>query len=141
MTMTAPKPRILIVEDDSNDRELLMRQIQKAGLDTQVKTVDDGQHALAFLLSNSEDLVAMFLDLHLPGLSGLEILEEVRTHASLKALPVVVMTSSNHPDDLEKCRRLGVASYVQKPVTFASFSKAIADTFHPKRSAAGAARK
>jgi CheY-like chemotaxis protein len=131
--MAVPKTRILIVEDDSSDLELLMRQIQKAGLDAQVKAVENGTNALAFLLSNSEDLVAMFLDLHLPGLSGLEILEKVRTYHSLKALPVVVMTSSNHPDDLEKCRRLGVASYVQKPVTFASFSKAIADTFHPSR--------
>ena len=128
--MTLPKTRILIVEDNCDDRELLMRQIQKAGLDAQVKAVDDGQHALSFLLSNSEDLVAVFLDLHLPGLSGLEILEKVRTHNRLKALPIVVMTSSNHPDDLKECRRLGVASYVQKPVTFASFSKAIADTFH-----------
>jgi len=131
------KTRILIVEDNSDDEILLMRQLEKAGLASKVQVIDDGQRALSYLFSDAHDLVAVFLDLHLPGLGGLQILERIRGHERLKLLPVVVMTSSNHPEEIERCHRLGVAGFVQKPVTFSSFSKAIADTFHRPRSDSG----
>ena len=128
-----PTTRILIVEDNPSDEELLLRQLKKAGFASQVRVIANGAEALSFLQKASDDLVAVFLDLHLPALNGLDILEKVRADARLKALPVVVMTSSNHPDEIEKCHRLGVSGYVQKPVTLTSFSKAIADVFHKPR--------
>ena len=127
------KTRILIVEDNSADEELLMRQIKKAGLDSQVHVIDNGLKALDYLASESRDLIAMFLDLHLPGIGGLELLAQARSFEHLRTLPVIVMTSSHDPADLALCRNFGVTSYVKKPVTFASFSKAIADTFHVPR--------
>ncbi len=125
------KPRILIVEDNPDDGELLMRQIKKAQLAEQVKVINDGRAAMEFLADSlSKHLVAMFLDLKLPSMSGLDLLAQVRSYEHVRHLPVIVMTSSNSLDDLRKCRELGVLSYVQKPVTFTAFTKAIADTFH-----------
>jgi len=129
--MESPKTRILIVEDNPDDGALLMRQLHKAKLGEQIKLIGDGRQALDFLaLAEADHLIAMFLDLKLPGLSGLSLLEKIRADERRKHLPVIVMTSSNSPDDLHECRVLGVSNYVQKPVTFTAFSKAVADTFH-----------
>ena len=129
------KPRILIVEDNPEDGELLMRQLRKARMGEQVKVIRDGSQAMQFLTdgrSQAEHLVAMFLDLQLPSMNGLALLEKVRGQEHVRNLPVIVMTSTNSPGDLDKCRALEVSSYVQKPVTFSAFTKAIADTFHSR---------
>jgi|SRR6202050_5958493 len=129
--MDLPKTRILIVEDNADDEALLLHQINKAQFAEQVKVIRDGLEALNFLmLSEAEHLVALFLDLKLPSLNGLLLLEKVRAHERVRNLPVIVMTSSNSPEDLSRCAALGVSSFVQKPVSFTAFSKAIADTFH-----------
>jgi CheY-like chemotaxis protein len=78
----------------------------------------------------------VFLDLQLPTLTGLQLLEAIRADDRIKDVPVIVMTSSNDPADLDRCRELGVFSFVQKPLTFASFAKAFADTFHARREVA-----
>ena len=137
MPFDAIKPRILIVEDNSNDEALLMRQLQKAGLADRVQVITDGNHALNYLSTGDHELVALFLDLHLPGVGGLEILQKVRGHDRLKSLPVIVMTSSNHPDELIRCQQLRVNGFVQKPVTYGAFSKAVADTFHSSHVTSG----
>ena len=129
--MESSKTRILIVEDNPDDGALLMRQLRKAQLGEQIKMIGDGRQALDFLmLAEADHLIAIFLDLKLPTLSGLSLLEKIRTDDRRRHLPVIVMTSSNSPKDLESCKALGVSSYVQKPVTFTAFSKAVADTFH-----------
>jgi CheY-like chemotaxis protein len=131
--MEAPKTRILIIEDNADDEELLMHQLRKAGLHQHIRVIDDGRAALAYLTSEDsrcDELIAIFLDLKLPGVSGLQVLEEVRARDRTKNLSVIVMTSSNSPEDLEKCRHHGVSCYIQKPITFANFTKAVADSFH-----------
>ena len=124
--------RILIVEDNADDEHLLLRQLTKANLARYVTVIRDGKLALEFLNAHgiAEKLVAVFLDLHLPSLNGLSILEAIRTNDPIRHLPVIVMTSSNAPADIERCRSLGVTHYVQKPVSFLSFTKAVADHFH-----------
>lgn len=131
-------PRILIVEDNPDDEALLMRQLRKAELHEHVKAIHDGGKAFAYLTDERypcDNLAAIFLDLQLPTLSGLQLLEAIRTDERIGHLPVIVMTSSNNPADLERCRELGVSCFVQKPLTFASFAKAFADTFHAQRDA------
>ncbi|MGH9592722.1 MAG: response regulator [Bryobacteraceae bacterium] len=133
-----PRVRVLVVEDNDDDRELLLRQLRKTGMDGHVKFIFNGQEALDFLtrpraVSLTEDLIAIFLDLKLPSLGGLELLRRLRQREEFQTLPVIVMTSSNDPKDLEECHRLQVTNYVSKPVTFTSFSKAVADVFHLPR--------
>jgi len=137
---STPQPiRVLVVEDNEDDRELLLRQLKKANLQDQVHFISDGKKALVFLSSNPEErasqLMVIFLDLKLPSLNGLDLLRAIKGIPALKKVPVVIMTSSNNPKDLEECRRLQVLHYVEKPVTFASFSKSIADVFHPPKPA------
>ena len=110
----------------------------KAELHEHVKAIHDGAKALAYLTDErypSKDLAAVFLDLQLPRLTGLQLLEAIRSDERIKHLPVIVMTSSNDPKDLDRCSELGVSCFVQKPLTFASFAKAFADTFHAQREA------
>jgi CheY-like chemotaxis protein len=104
----------------------------------QVRFISDGKEALRFLTmpvppGGGEQLIAIFLDLSLPSLPGLDLLRVLRGEPRFQLTPVIVMTSSNNPRDIEECRRLGVTSYVSKPVTFDAFSKAVADVFHLPR--------
>jgi two-component system, response regulator len=127
--------RVVVIEDDVDDSELLLRQLKKSGMDNQVKFIANGQEALDFLIGpnapvQAEELIAIFLDLKLPSLSGIELLRRLRATEKTRNLPVIVMTSSNNPRDMEECRQLKVTSYVPKPVSFTSFSKAVADVFH-----------
>jgi CheY-like chemotaxis protein len=138
--------RVLVVEDNADDRELLLYQLQKAGMADHVKFISDGREALNFLTVDdpqivADELVAVFLDLKLPSLSGLELLRRLRKDGLFQTTPVIVMTSSNDPRDLEECRRLHVTNYVSKPVTLTSFSKAVADIFHLPRASSQPARK
>jgi CheY-like chemotaxis protein len=131
--------RVLVVEDNADDRDLLLRQLRKTGMADHVKFISDGKEALNFLtipepLPTAHELIAIFLDLKLPSLNGLDLLRALRQGERFQRTPVIVMTSSNDPRDLEECRRLNVTNYVSKPVTFNSFSKAVADVFHlPQR--------
>jgi two-component system response regulator len=129
--------RVLVIEDNPDDRELLLRQLRKAGMDSHVKFISDGKEAFNFLTGPQaplpESLIAILLDLRLPSMSGLELLRKLRARDDFHSVPVTVMTSSNDPNDLEECRKLRVINYVSKPVTFTSFSKAIADVFHPPK--------
>jgi CheY-like chemotaxis protein len=122
--------RVVVVEDNEDDRALLSRQLKKHGIDTHVKFLTDGKEALRFFAELPPpapfcDLIAIFLDLKLPGMHGLDVLRGIRKTTRVASTPVVIMTSSLDPKDFEACQDLGVAAYVPKPITFDSFSKAI----------------
>ncbi len=131
--------RVLVIEDNADDRELLHRQLLKSGIDSQVKFIANGQDALDFLTGSenaevASKLIAIFLDINLPSLNGLELLRRIRAKEGLRNLPVIVMTSSNAPSDMQECERLHVLNYVSKPVSFPTFSKAVANVFHLPKS-------
>lgn len=126
---------ILLVEDDPHDAELTLRALTKRNMGNRIHHVKDGVQALDFLFAKgqyaSRDVNAkpkvVLLDLKLPKVSGTEVLRRMRTDDRTKAIPVVVLTSSQEGSDLRECYALGVNSYVVKPVEFDEFSKAVAE--------------
>ena len=133
--------RVVVVEDNEDDRELLLRQLRKSRIDSHVKFLSDGREALHFLAGLPPpapfcDLIAIFLDLKLPGMNGVDVLREIRRLPRVNLTPVVIMTVSLDPRDFEACQKLGVSAYIPKPVTFDAFSKAIT-TLAPMSTARG----
>ena len=124
--------RILMVEDDPNDVELTMTALEEYHLANEVVVARDGQQALDYLycrgeFSNrsKENPAVMLLDLKLPKVDGLEVLQQVKSDDNLKMIPVVVLTSSQEEKDMMRSYRLGVNAYVVKPVDFHEFVNAV----------------
>jgi CheY-like chemotaxis protein len=125
---------ILLVEDNPNDLELTLIALSKSQLANQVIVVRDGAEALDYLHRRGDHVertegnpAVVLLDLKLPKVDGLEVLKDIRSTASLKSMPVVMLTSSREEQDLLKSYELGVNAYVVKPVDFTEFVRAIAD--------------
>ena len=114
---------ILVVEDNEDDSFLLTRQLARANLEGYIRVIGDGQDALNFLLDSAETPLAVFLDLRLPRMSGIELLRQIRQEMRFQTLPVIVMTSSLNPRDVEECTRLGVWAYLPKPVGITTFTR------------------
>jgi two-component system, response regulator len=122
---------LLLVEDSSHDAELTLRALKKNNFANKVVHVKDGAEALDFIFGSSGSqiehaLKAILLDLKLPRVSGIEVLERLKGDERTKAIPVIVLTSSREDTDLKRCYELGVNSYIVKPVEFESFVKAVA---------------
>src|SRR5580698_6311878 len=93
--------RVIVIEDNPDDRELLLRQLRKSGMDSHVKFISDGKEAHDFLTGPfaplPQNLIAILLDLRLPSMSGLDLLRKLRAREDFQNVPVTVMTSSNDP--------------------------------------------
>ena len=118
---------ILLVEDNPNDAELTQRALKKSDLGARLSIARDGAEALEYLLSNRPRPKVVFLDLKLPKIDGIEVLRRVRAEERTRSLPIVVLTSSQEERDINECYKLGVNSYVVKPVEFDKFYKAVGD--------------
>jgi DNA-binding response OmpR family regulator len=124
--------RILLVEDDPRDVELTLTALQEYNLANEVMVVRDGQEALDYLYRRGEfserdpsPPAVMLLDLKLPKINGLEVLQQVRADQQFKVLPIVVLTSSHEERDVVRSYELGVNAYVVKPVDFHEFVNAV----------------
>lgn len=124
--------RILLVEDSDNDVTLTLAVFEDCRLANEVVVVRDGQQALDFLSRTGEhagnqepDPVVVLLDLKLPKVNGLEVLQKVKADPATRRIPVVVLTSSREESDLLKSYDLGVNAYVVKPVGFDAFASAL----------------
>jgi two-component system response regulator len=124
---------VMIVEDSSEDLELTMRSLRKADLANQIHVARDGVEALDYLFGEGTfsgrppgaQPRVILLDLKLPRVDGIEVLRRLKGHPRTRAVPVVVLTSSKEPNDLSECYRLGVNSYIVKPVTFEQFAQTV----------------
>jgi CheY-like chemotaxis protein len=124
--------RILIVEDDPNDVELTLTALAEYNLANEVVVTRDGQRALDYLYCRGEfstrvtgNPAVMLLDLKLPKIGGLEVLQQIKSDEHLKMIPVVVLTSSHEEKDMMRSYKLGVNAYVVKPVDFHEFVNAV----------------
>jgi len=118
---------ILLVEDNPNDAELTQRALKKSDLGARLAIARDGAEALDYLLGNRPRPKVVFLDLKLPKIDGIEVLRRVRAEERTRSLPIVVLTSSQEERDINECYKLGVNSYIVKPVEFDKFYKAVGD--------------
>jgi CheY-like chemotaxis protein len=124
---------ILLVEDDPEDLDLTLRALREASVCTRIQVARDGEEALDFLFCrgpySGRDPVCqpkvILLDLKLPKVDGLEVLEQIRSDPHTQAVPVVILTSSKLERDVMRGYRLGVNSFIQKPVDFDRFRTTI----------------
>lgn len=127
---------ILIVEDNPQDAELTLRAIRKNNLANKFYVAEDGEEALDFIFCRGKYIQrnfssppkVIFLDLKLPKISGLEVLQEIKSDPQTKSLPVVMVTSSREDPDIRRAYEFGVNSYVVKPVNFEDFLNAMSQT-------------
>ena len=124
--------RILMVEDDPKDVELSLTALEDYNLANEVVVARDGEEALDYIYSRGkyagrpgENPAVMLLDLKLPKVDGLEVLQQIKSDDRFKMIPVVVLTSSHEEKDMVASYRLGVNAYVVKPVDFHEFVNAI----------------
>ncbi len=124
--------RILLVEDDPKDVELTLTGLAEYNLANEVVVARDGEEALDYLyhrgnhrMRSNGNPAVMLLDLKLPKVNGLEVLQQVRADENLKMIPVVVLTSSREDRDLMQSYKLGVNAYVVKPIDFHQFVNAV----------------
>jgi len=123
---------ILVVEDDRADVEMTLQAFKRARITNPVQVVYDGNDALDFLFGAgqfahrkmNDFLQLVLLDLHLPGIDGLEVLRRIKADERTRFIPVVVLTASRDAWELAECRRLGAETHIIKPVDFLGLSQA-----------------
>ena len=124
---------ILIVEDDLNDKELALLAFKKLGVIEEVKVLEDGSEALDYIFCKGEFsdrkfkqvLKMILLDLKLPKVDGLDVLEQIKQDERTKMVPVVILSSSRQEDDIQKGYELDANSYIVKPVDFDDYVETV----------------
>ena len=125
---------MLLVEDNQQDELLILRALRKVNLANQVEVVRDGQQALDYLFgegefaqrAGAEPPAVILLDINLPRIGGLEVLNRVRTDPRTRLVPVVILTSSDEERDRMRSYESGCNSFVRKPLDFAEFAQTVA---------------
>jgi two-component system, response regulator len=120
---------ILLIEDNDLDADLTIRALRGYNLSNKIIRLCDGQEAMEYFFPSeinhgqkpNRHPKLILLDIKLPGIDGLEVLQALKDHESTKRIPVVMLTSSTEEKDIETCYRLGVNSYIPKPVGFENF--------------------
>ncbi len=123
--------KLLLVEDNPDDEALMLRAFKKSNIKEEVVVVRDGAEAVKYLLEqgiNGDETRevlprVVFLDLKLPRLDGLEVLQRIRSNPATRLLPVVILTTSGQEEDLRKSYVLGASSFVRKPLSYSELIK------------------
>lgn len=126
---------ILLVEDNPGDAELTIRALKKENLANKLVHLTDGAEAIDFLFGTGQYANrrmenaprVILLDLKMPKVGGLEVLEKIKSDDRTRKIPVVILTSSAEDPDIRRCYALGANSYIVKPVEFHNFSKTVSD--------------
>jgi two-component system response regulator len=122
--MTTMTPRVLLIEDNDDDIELAQREFEKAGLKEDVRVIRDGAEALDHLMGVGTSTVQLvLLDLNLPRMNGLQILQRMRLNASTRQIPVVILTVSRKEPDLLQSFTIGISDYLIKPLDSERFKQ------------------
>ena len=128
---------LLFVEDNINDAELAIRELKKHHLANNLFHVNNGEEALDFIFatglfantrSSDNPPKLILLDIKMPKVNGIEVLQKIKSDERTKTIPVVILTSSKEDPDIKACYKLGANSYIVKPVNFEGFSATIKNT-------------
>lgn len=127
---------ILLVEDRQGDAEMMMRAIRHNKVATDLLYLHDGRSALDFMFGKGEfegrDLAnspkVIFLDVKMPGISGIDVLKALKGNVRTRKIPVVMVSSSRDSEDIERCYALGANSYIVKPQGFEDFINLVGQT-------------
>ncbi len=132
--MNSNSVEILLVEDNIADAELAIRELKKHNMANNLVHVKDGEEALEFIFAKgrfaglrdmSHNPKVILLDIQMPKINGIEVLEKIKSDERTKTVPVVILTSSKEDPDIQRCYLLGANSYIVKPVNFEGFAQAI----------------
>lgn len=126
---------ILVVEDDAAHAKLIERNLRRAGISNTIQVIDNGQEALDYLSGRGNYAsrghttapLLILLDINMPGINGHEVLEEIKGDAALRVIPVIMLTSSDDPREVQRCYDMGCNAFVTKPVEPSAFSQTVRD--------------
>jgi CheY-like chemotaxis protein len=123
---------IVMIEDDEGHARLIEKNVRRAGVNNQIVSFADGTTALDFLLGkdrsgtdSADRYLLILLDLNLPDMSGIDILEKVKSNPHTKRLPVIILTTTDDEREIQRCYDLGANVYITKPVDYENFAHAI----------------
>jgi len=123
---------ILIAEDDEGHAELIRKNLGRAGIVNRIIHFKDGQEAVDYLFCRGDgphrvsgDSYVLLLDIRMPKLDGTEVLEQVKADPELRKIPVIMITTTDDPREVERCHALGCSTYITKPIEYDSFVHAI----------------
>ena len=128
--------QILLVEDNDDDAKLTIHALEKNKMEKNLVRLKDGEEALDFIFASGKFLETrniafppklILLDIRMPKVNGIEVLQRIKCAPLTKAIPVVILTSSKEDSDIQKCYNLGANSYVVKPIDFEKFALTIKD--------------
>jgi len=128
---------ILIAEDDPGHTALIRRNLKRCGIEKNVIYFSDGQEALDFLFQNGpgpkrekDKRYLLILDIRMPKVDGVEVLRQIKEDDHLKKLPVIILTTTDDPREIDSCYRLGCSNYIHKPINYEQFSQTIQSLGH-----------
>ncbi len=127
--MSAETLQILLTEDDDGHATLIQRNLERAGLLNEIVRLRDGQETLDYLLGGNGEHTAraclVLLDIKMPRVDGIEVLRQLRQDPRTASLPVIMLTTTDDPREVERCYRLGCNVYITKPVGYQAFIEAV----------------
>jgi CheY-like chemotaxis protein len=132
MMSVAHEVTILLAEDDAGHARLIAKNLERAGLHNPIQRFENGQEVLNFLFRQGAEphrrmdtVYLLLLDIRMPKVDGVEVLRQVKADETLRKMPVIMLTTTEDPREVERCHHLGCNNYIVKPVDYEKFAEAI----------------